>query len=153
LSFSWFDFSARSSSVILTRSAFSRNFVSIRAAIAGGARLQRASGAARRADEVFEQGPVLLQARHDHFQRLLGLFGSPDSNATKRQVMAAITSEQPPFTPEAAASRNARVSIRVALRQMKALNHPSRSLPAWLEAFDRVENDADEDEAAKQHDH
>jgi len=27
------------------------------------------------------------------------------------------------------------------------------SLPAWLEAFDRVENDADEDEAAKQHDH
>jgi hypothetical protein len=93
------------------------------------------------------------QARHDHFQQLLGLLGSPDSNATKRQVMAAIASEQPPFTPEAAASRNARVSIRVALRQMKALNHPSRSLAAWLEAFDRVENDADEDEGAKQHDH
>jgi hypothetical protein len=92
-------------------------------------------------------------AQHDSFQRLLDLLGSAESNVTKRQVIAAITSEQPPFTPEAAASRNARVSIRVALRQMKALRHPSRSLPAWLEAFDRVENDADEDEAAKQHDH
>ena len=93
------------------------------------------------------------RARHDNFQRLLGLLGSPDANATKRAVIAAITSEQPPFTPQAALSRNARVSIRVALRQMKAQAHPSRSLPAWLEAFDRVENDADEDEAAKQHDH
>jgi hypothetical protein len=93
------------------------------------------------------------RAQHDSFQRFLGLLGSPDSNAAKSQVIAAITSEQPPFTPEAAASRNARVGIRVALRQMKALGHPSRSLPAWLEVFDRIESDADEDEAAKQHDH
>jgi hypothetical protein len=26
-------------------------------------------------------------------------------------------------------------------------------LPAWLEAFDRVEPETDEDEAAKQHEH
>ena len=33
------------------------------------------------------------RARHDGFQRLLGLLGSPDANATKRAVIAAITSE------------------------------------------------------------
>lgn len=97
--------------------------------------------------------PPFDHAQHDSFQRLLGLLGSPNSNAMKRRVIAAITAEQPPFAPEAAASRNARVSIRVALRQMKALGHPSRSLTAWLEAFDRAENEADKDEAAKQHDH
>jgi hypothetical protein len=91
--------------------------------------------------------------QHGHFQRLLGLFGSPDSNATKNEVIAAIISERPPFTPETALSRNTRVSVRITLRQLRSQLHPSRSLPMWLEAFDRVENDADEDEAAKQHDH
>jgi hypothetical protein len=92
-------------------------------------------------------------ARHDDFQRLLGSFGSPESNAIKRWVIDAVAEQQPPFAPETAASRSQRVSLRVALRQMKALDHPSRSLPAWLEAFDRVEPETDEDEAAKQHEH
>jgi hypothetical protein len=40
------------------------------------------------------------------------------------------------------------------LRQMKEARHPSRTLPAWLEAFDRSDRDEDdEDDAASQHGH
>jgi hypothetical protein len=91
--------------------------------------------------------------RHDNFQRLLARLGSPESNAMKRQVIDAITEQKPPFAPEMAANRAARVSLRIALRQMKALGHPSRSLPAWLEAFDRVEQETDEDEPLRQPEH
>lgn len=92
-------------------------------------------------------------ARHDGFQQLLGVFGSPESMALKGRVIAAIADEQPPFAPDTAVDRNARISIRVALRQMKASGHLSRSLPAWLDAFDRVEQDIDEDKSAEQHEH
>jgi hypothetical protein len=57
-------------------------------------------------------------AQHDNFQRVLGLLGSPDSNAIKKRVVAAVTDEQPPFAPETAADRSTRISIKVALRQM-----------------------------------
>jgi hypothetical protein len=92
--------------------------------------------------------------QHDWFQRLLEEIGSPEGVAIKRQVVGAIASEQPPFASEQANDRSVRIGIRVALRQMKALGHPSRTLPAWLEAFDRVDHAGDdEDDALKQHQH
>jgi hypothetical protein len=88
-------------------------------------------------------------AQHDAFQQLLGVYGSPAAIDTKSRVSAAIADEQPPWASNMTADRIIRTNIRIALRQMKALQHPSRMLPAWLEAFDR--NDATgEDEDAKQ---
>jgi hypothetical protein len=51
-----------------------------------------------------------------------------------------------------AADRVARTNIRVALRQLKALQHPSPVIPAWLEAFDRTEaTEEDDDERQRGH--
>jgi hypothetical protein len=74
--------------------------------------------------------------RHEDFQRLLDCLGDPESNAIKGRVIAAIENERPPSVMEIAINRASRNTVRVTLRQLKALGHPSRTLPAWLEAFD-----------------
>jgi len=91
-------------------------------------------------------------AQHDTFQRLLDVYGSPRSIDTKRKVVAAIDDEQSPWVSDQRHDRAARTAIRVALRQMKAQAHPSRALPLWLEAFDRL-GGSSEDEDASQHGH
>jgi hypothetical protein len=92
--------------------------------------------------------------QHDAFQRLMEMHGLPESVALKKQVMRAVLDGQPPFAPETVADRVGRASIRIALRQIKASGSSSRSLPAWLEAFDRLDHDiGDEDDGPEQHAH
>jgi hypothetical protein len=94
------------------------------------------------------------RARYDVFQNLIETLGSPIAVAIKKQVTNAVSSEQPPTTLEITVDRAARTNVRVALRQMKAAGHQSRTLPAWLEAFDRSDRgEEDEDEASSQHEH
>ena len=91
-------------------------------------------------------------ARHEAFQRMLDGYGSAAGIDIKGKVVAAIAEGQPPSMSGIAADRVVRTNIRVALRQLKALQHPSPVLPAWLEAFDRIETtEADDDE--RQHGH
>ncbi len=75
-------------------------------------------------------------ARHDAFQNLIKTLGMPTAVAIKQQVINAVSGEQPPATLAMGVDRVVRTNVRVALRQMKAAGHPSRTLPAWLEAFD-----------------
>jgi hypothetical protein len=89
------------------------------------------------------------RAQHGNFQRLLDLLGSPETNAIKKRVIAAIIDDQPPFALEGGMTRTARVSVRVVLRQLKASGYHSGSLQAWLETFDRAESETDDDEATK----
>ena len=91
-------------------------------------------------------------ARHEAFQRMLDAYGSPVGVDTKGKVMAAIAKGQPPWISNIAADRVVRTNIRVALRQLKALQHPSPAIPAWLEAFDRIEA-TEVDEDGVQHGH
>jgi hypothetical protein len=92
--------------------------------------------------------------QHQAFQRLIETLGSPESSAIKQQVISAVLAGQPPFAPEMMADRAGRTSIRIALRQMKASGHCSRTFPAWMEAFDRPGHDSgDEDDGARQHEH
>jgi hypothetical protein len=94
------------------------------------------------------------QARHDVFQNLIEMLGAPTAVAIKKQVTNAVSSEQPPTVLEINVDRAARTNVRVALRQMKAAGHRSRTLPAWLEAFDRSDRgEEDEDETSSQHQH
>ena len=92
-------------------------------------------------------------ASHDAFQAMLRLLGSPDSIAIKQQVVAAVENEQPPIQIDAAQDRVTRTTLRVALRQLKIAGHPSKTLPAWCEAFDRADPAEDEDENAKAYGH
>jgi hypothetical protein len=65
------------------------------------------------------------RAQNDNFQRLLDVLGSPETNAIKKRVIAAIIDEQPPFALERGMTRTARVSVRVVLRQLKASGYHS----------------------------
>ncbi len=93
------------------------------------------------------------RARHEVFQNLVETLGTPASVAIKKQVMNAVSSEQPPAALAMIADRAVRINVRVALRQMKASGHPSRTLPAWLEAFDRGDRGEDDDDDAGQPEH
>ena len=91
---------------------------------------------------------------YEAFQRLMDMHGLPESVALKKQVTLAVLDGQPPFAPETVSDRAGRTSIRIALRQIKATGSSSRSLPAWLEAFDRLDHEtSDEGDAPEQHAH
>jgi hypothetical protein len=90
----------------------------------------------------------------DAFQRLIEMIGSPESAAIKKQVTSAVLAGQSPFTSEGMSDRVGRISVQVALRQMKASGTSSRTLLSWLEAFDRADHQSDdEDDASRQHGH
>jgi hypothetical protein len=90
--------------------------------------------------------------QHDAFQRLIQTWGPPESVAIKKRVTNAVLEGLPPFAQETASDRFGRTGIRVALRQMKAIGSSSRTLSAWLEAFDRGDLSEDDD-ASRQHEH
>lgn len=85
-------------------------------------------------------------ANHEVFQRILVAHGSAAGIDIKGKIVAAIAEGQPPWNSDIAADRAIRTSIRVVLRQMTALRHPSRSLASWLEAFDRIEVKGEDDD-------
>jgi len=47
-----------------------------------------------------------------------------------------------------AGDRHGRISVRIALRQMKSQGHASAALNAWLASFDSVAPEDADDEAA-----
>jgi hypothetical protein len=90
--------------------------------------------------------------RYDAFQRLLESYGLPEAVALKRRTARAVANNQPPSAADLESDRVGRASIRVALRQMKALGISSPALSVWMEAFDRADQGSDdEDDAARQH--
>jgi hypothetical protein len=93
-------------------------------------------------------------SHHQAFQRLMEMHGLPESLALKQQVTRAVLDGRLPFAPETISDRVGRISIRIALRQIKATGRSSRSLPAWLEAFDRADHDiSDEGDGSEPHGH
>jgi hypothetical protein len=90
--------------------------------------------------------------QYNAFQRLIQQWGSPESVALKERVAKAVLDELPPFESETP-DRVGRTNIRVALRQMQALGHSSRTFPAWREAFDRLDQDFNKEDASAQHPH
>jgi hypothetical protein len=49
-----------------------------------------------------------------------------------------------------AGDRHGRISVRIALRQMKSQGHASAALSAWLASFDSAAPDEADDDAALQ---
>jgi hypothetical protein len=85
-------------------------------------------------------------AHHHAFQRTMAACGDPAAVATKRWVVDAVLAGEPPTA--VAGDRHGRISVRIALRQMKSQGHASAALSAWLASFDSAAPDEADDEAA-----
>jgi len=86
---------------------------------------------------------------HDAFQRVMAACGDPASLATKRRVVDAVLAGEPPTA--VAGDRHGRVSVRIALRQMKSQGYAPAALTAWLASYDQATPDEADDEAALHH--
>ena len=88
-----------------------------------------------------------FDATHHHaFQRMMAACGDPVALATKRRVVDAVLAGEPPTA--VGGDRHGRISVRIALRQMKSQGHASVALSAWLASFDQAAPDEPDDEAA-----
>jgi hypothetical protein len=91
-----------------------------------------------------------FDATHHHaFQRMMAACGDPAALAAKRRVVEAVLAGEPPTA--VAGDRHGRISVRIALRQMKSQGHASAALSAWLASFDSAAPDEADDEAALHH--
>jgi hypothetical protein len=76
---------------------------------------------------------------HAAFQVLLTRYGDPQRLALKQRVVDSVTSGGEPFAIPVDNDRFARAAVRVALRQLRALEQSSKTLAAWLSVHDRFE--------------
>jgi uncharacterized protein DUF6925 len=91
-------------------------------------------------DRPFDRG------RHAAFQSILHQFGDPTSLALKQRVVAAIAAGTDPSAISVSDHRFARTGIRVALRQLAAVDDTSPALAAWLAAHERPDRSESERE-------
>jgi hypothetical protein len=88
-------------------------------------------------------------AHHEAFQAMLAACGDPEVLATKQRVIDAVLAGQPPAA--LAGDRYGRISMRIALRQMKSQGHASAALTAWLASFDQAAPEEGADDEASLH--
>jgi hypothetical protein len=85
----------------------------------------------------------LDRAAHTAFQSLLHDFGDPALVRLKEAVTEAVRADKAPDGFALPASRTARATVRVALRQMAHTDGDRPMLAAWRQAFDRPEATAE----------
>jgi hypothetical protein len=91
-----------------------------------------------------------FDATHHHaFQQIMAACGDPAALAAKQRAVDAVLAGEPPSA--VAADRHGRISVRIALRQMKSQGHASAALSAWLASVDQAAPDEADDEAALHH--
>jgi hypothetical protein len=82
---------------------------------------------------------------HAAFQTLLARYGDPQLVDTKRRIVECVAAGRGPREAAPAADRFARAAVRVALRQLQAVEQGSPALTAWLTAHDRLDPDEPND--------
>lgn len=102
---------------------------------------------------LYPANPVLDALGHprpfDHvayedFQSLLRCFGDPALVDLKEAVTEAVRAGREPDSCALPASRAGRVAVRVTLRQLAHTDGDCPVLPAWRQAFDRIEEATEE---------
>jgi len=93
----------------------------------------------------FGQRHSFRRERHDAFQTVLARYGIADRIELKRCVVASVMAGRGPEAISVADDRFARATVRVALRQLRAMDRQSATLFAWLSAYDRLEPSEEED--------
>lgn len=76
------------------------------------------------------------RAEYQAFQKALALFGDPELLELKRRVIHGVAFGDPPESLTVPQNRFARSVIRVALRQINALDGSSQSLSRWRQKYD-----------------
>jgi hypothetical protein len=76
---------------------------------------------------------------HAAFQVLLARYGDPQRLALKQRVINLVGSGSEPFAIPIDNDRFTHATVRVTLRQLRALDQSPTSLAAWLSAHDRFE--------------
>lgn len=84
--------------------------------------------------------------RHGRFQSLLRQFGDPAHVRLKDKVAVSLAAGERPSVISMPADRFARASVRIALRQARALGMSARDLPSWFAAYDAQQLAEDETE-------
>jgi hypothetical protein len=95
-------------------------------------------------DTVGQRRPFQSE-RHAAFQTLLACYGNPQLVDIKRRVVESVVAGHGPPSAGMAADRFARAAVRVALRQLQAVERSSPALTAWLSAHDRFDPDEPND--------
>lgn len=95
--------------------------------------------------DAFGHRQPFRSERHAAFQTLLTRYGDPQLVDVKRRVVARVVAGHGPPDAEIAAGRFARAAVRVALRQLQAVEPSSPALVAWLSAHDRFDPDEPND--------
>lgn len=80
------------------------------------------------------------------FQNLLERFGASEATALKARVAKLVEAGQGPDDHPVCDDRASRTAVRLALRQLKAENHPLPALAQWLAEYDRADDDMPEDD-------
>jgi hypothetical protein len=96
------------------------------------------------AKNAFGEERPFDRRRHESFQRMLRAYGDPARLALKHRVTAAILAGEGPSAITISNDRFARTSVRVALRQVQAARGPLPALSAWIAAYDRPRQEADD---------
>ncbi|RBP13147.1 hypothetical protein DFR50_112117 [Roseiarcus fermentans] len=99
-------------------------------------------------DEMGRPTPFDL-ALHVRFQDILRAFGDPDLIALKDAVAEGVRQGLDPAALHGPKGRFATAARRVALRQIQAKEGASPALRLWREVFDRVADEASEDDEGK----
>ena len=95
-------------------------------------------------DAFGHRRPFQLE-RHAAFQTLLTRYGDSELVDIKRRVVESVVAGQGPSEVGMAGDRFARAAVRVALRQLQAVEGKSPALVAWLSAYDRLDPDEPND--------
>jgi hypothetical protein len=88
-------------------------------------------------DPLGRQRPFAAE-RHAAFQILLARYGDPQRLALKQRVVDSVALGGEPSAITTGSDRFARATVRVALRQLRALDQSPETLAAWLSVHDRV---------------
>ena len=88
---------------------------------------------------------------HFAFLALLEQYGDPERLALKKRLIHAVTAGHEPFAIAPHDDRFSRATVRVTLRQLRALDTRSSTLAAWLAVYDRAERASHDEEHLRPH--
>lgn len=89
------------------------------------------------------------EERHAAFQKLWSRYGAADLVDIKARVLSCVATGEPPSSACIPYDRFARAAVRVALRQLRAVDPTAPALAAWLSAHDRFDPDVLDDSAGE----
>jgi len=102
-------------------------------------------------DAFGRRRPSFQAERHSAFQVLLARYGDQRRLALKQRVVASVTLGDEPSAISIDDDRFVRATVRVALRQLRALEQSPAILATWLSVHDRFEPSEPDEPAEARH--